>query len=390
MSCLGKFAPKRNRCSLALLLVAAALSTLAFLLRTPMGFVLAVYFSNWSVYGPQHFPSHLPADKLTHVFYAFMKVDPDSGRVALLDPWADVEMPIGPAKGCLGSLAALKRQHRNLKVVMSVGGWGTAQAFSSIVAARAKRDAFVASIVDLVVQHQFDGVDVDWEYPASPMEGTRLVELLQQLRSAMLAVRSGLLLTVAAPASPSHISNLHVAQMDRHLSFWNIMCYDFAGAGWLSRTAYHANLHGANGDNSFNCDATISAYCSLGVATDKLVLGMPMYGRSFYEPESPTVGVPFNSNSPYESDTIDYKDIPTEKVYFDSNRTAAFTFDKAKNLVITYDSPRCAREKARYVKKRGLRGGFWWDSKGDSEHSLVGAFVELLGPKALETQENWV
>lgn len=357
-------------------------------------YVSGVYFSNWSVYGPKHFPSDVDLAHVSHVFYAFMQVDGATGKVSLSDSWADAELEVDGENGCLGLWMALKEKHRHLKVVMSIGGWGTSHAFQETGRSPQKLQKFVESVGDLVAKYKFDGVDIDWEYPASAGEGAQLCEMLEMLRDSLDNIRGDMLLTVAAPASSSHLDNYHMGRMDRVLSFWNVMCYDFTGAGWSSKTGTHLNLYGHNGDNDLNVDLVIGEYISRGIRPHKIVMGMPMYGRSFYTPTSPDIGVSFNHNLPYPTDTVDYYEISPETEKYDGKRVAAHMYDAEKRLFITYDNPQCVAEKARYVTAHGLGGGFWWDSKGEARNSnrkLVEVFVEQVGgAQLLDHTLNWV
>lgn len=47
------------------------------------------YFTSWSIYQRNFLPSEIPADKLSILNYAFAKIV--DNRIALADPWADVE-----------------------------------------------------------------------------------------------------------------------------------------------------------------------------------------------------------------------------------------------------------------------------------------------------------
>lgn len=362
-----------------------------------------VYFSNWSVYHKKHFVKDIPAHLVTHIFYAFFKINTHSGAVEYSDSWCDTEMPMeltlkpnSQVRGSLEQLLELKHTNRHLKVCMSIGGWGAGPAFTEVMRHHKKMTTFVTSCLFLVSKHKFDGIDIDWEYPQSRGEANLLVELLHQLRNSAdkKFPNADIQLTIAAPAGEENISVLDLRSLDKYLSFFNVMCYDFAGSSWSDRTAFHSNLFGGNGDNNLNCAEVISEYIRGGVKPSKLVFGMPCYGRSFLRTQRPSIGERFHKGSNGGNETIDYKDLPLDnnQEYFDYRKISAFSFNPTSGIFVSYDNPQSSRVKAKYVRLNKLGGGMWWDSSGDAvekERSLVYAFVSQLGgPKVLDSSKN--
>lgn len=328
--------------------------------------ITGIYFSNWSVYGRKHSLVDINWSHVTHIFFAFLKID-GAGTVLFLDPWCDLDMPLPAAaaaaavngtnstttKGLMGQIRLLKHHHPQVKVMCSIGGWGTNASFEALVTDSAKAGRFVESTAKLVREYNFDGVDLDWEYPNSRQQGQFLTTLVVALRRALPSA----LLSIAAPANLDNINQLDMT-IDRELDFWNVMTYDFCG-GWSHKAGFHSNLLGDNGDNNLNGHKVISYYVQKGIPSHKLVLGMPAYGRTFVGAKR--IGSRFNS-----SETIDYKNLPlpgTTPIY-DDKRVATSCTD-GKQLVV-YDDPRSVAVKAKYIRSQGLGGGFFWDSAGDT------------------------
>lgn len=197
------------------------------------------------IYGRKYFPQNIPADKLTHVLYSFGDNRPD-GEVFLTDEWSDIQIHYEGDSwndqgtdnlyGNLKQLYLLKQKNRNLKILLSIGGWTYAHEqkhFDAPAATAEGRKKFADSCVTLIKNLGFDGIDIDWEYPQNPEQGQQLFLLLQEIRNAMdqyaqlLEQKTGerphFALTIAAPAGESNYKNMPMGQLAQVLDFINLM-----------------------------------------------------------------------------------------------------------------------------------------------------------------------
>lgn len=177
------------------------------------------------------------------------------------------------------------------------------------------RETFARTAVALLKDHPFDGLDIDWEYPETPQHGSDFVALLKSVRdeldgySICLPSRPHFLLTIASPAGPLNFPNYPFAEIDRYLDFWNMMAYDYAGS-WDTLTGHQANVFSSVSvpeATPFSTDNAVKYYINQGVAANKIVVGMPLYGRAFQNTGG--LGVSFSGTGPgsWENGVWDYK-----------------------------------------------------------------------------------
>jgi chitinase len=300
-------------------------------------------------------------------------------------------------------LNLLKKKNRNLKVLLSIGGWTYSSNFKGPASTPEGRSTFAKSSLELVKNLGFDGLDIDWEYPASSSEAADFVSLLQECRNALdahaatLPGKPRLELTVACPAGAQNYEKLDMPAMDRLLDFWNLMAYDYAGS-WDAVAGHQANLFPSGSDPAstpFSTAKALEYYTSHGVPSRKIVMGMPLYGRAFENTDGP--GKPYNGvgDGTWERGVYDYKKLPLEGATEHDVKElgASYCYSPDKRTMVTYDTVSMARQKAQFIKDKGLGGAMWWESSADkpAEASLIGNVVNVLGgPTGLQRVENCI
>ncbi|KAL8711505.1 MAG: hypothetical protein Q9220_004163 [cf. Caloplaca sp. 1 TL-2023] len=348
------------------------------------------YFVNWAIYGRNYQPQDLPADQLTHVLYAFANVKPD-GTVFLTDTYSDLEKHYPTdswndkgtnAYGCTKQLYLLKKKHRHMKVILSIGGWTYSANFAGPATSPQGRATFAKTAVQLIQDMGFDGVDIDWEYPKDDNEAKAYVELLAAIRKEYGANKY--LLTTACPAGPVNYEKLHMKDMDKYLDFWNLMAYDYSGS-FDTHAGHQANLFHSDANPTstpFSTDKAIQYYTSHGVAAHKIIMGMPLYGRAFLQTDGPGKSYNGVGVGSFENGIWDFKVLPKAgaQEHVDNKVGASWSYDAGQKMMVTYDNKAMAVQKTQYIKNKKLGGGMWWEASGDrkGDGSLIGTVVHEL------------
>jgi chitinase len=365
------------------------------------------YYAAWTVYRDFEV-SAIPAAQLTHINYAFANISED-GDIVLGDPWADVEMPDPNDKsgaeiqGNFRQLQLLKAAYPHLKTLISVGGWSWSERFSDVALTAESRARFARSAVDFITRYGFDGVDLDWEYPTGsgdpgnverPQDPENFILLLAELR-AQLDARGATdgrpyLLTIAAGAGRTAYAPLDWPRIHPLLDWINVMTYDMSGP-WSSVTGFNAPLYDSQPQppEGTSADTTLRDFVALGVPADKLVLGVPFYGRGWANAgptndglHQPFSGLPAGTR---EQGAYDYADLAANYIrdgvrHWHDAAQVPWLYDPATGVMISYDDPQSLTTKAAYVRAQGLGGIMIWELSTDDGTLLTAIDAALSAP----------
>ena len=325
-------------------------------------------------------PAVIHPEKLTHINFSFAHIA--DGRAVL-------DMP-GSAKD-LATLRALKKTKPRLKVLVSVGGW-TADGFSDAALTDASRHAFAVSVIQMLRDNDLDGVDLDWEYPGQGAAGIKYREedkgdftlLLKTLRHELDTAGAATqhtganhyLLTIAA-ADREYFDHVEVSRLHVYVDWINEMAYDFFNS-LTPTTGHHAGLYrskfGAPTDRT--ADAAVKQYLAAGVPADKIVLGVPFYGRAFAGVTAKNHGI----DQPYErfQDFYSYDDLVQKFIgkegyirYWDAEAQVPYLWNEASRSFISYEDPQSLGIKVCYVRDQHLGGVMFWELKLDRNDELL-------------------
>ncbi|MDX9904444.1 MAG: glycoside hydrolase family 18 protein [Bacteroidales bacterium] len=336
--------------------------------------------------------SQINASSLTHINYAFANII--NGEVMFGSEGIDnTDMNADDIR----ALNALKKVNPDLRILISVGGWGWSGNFSDAALTDSSRNRFAASAARFIKEYSLDGIDIDWEYPNHPGAGntyrtedvhnfTLMLECVRKHIDSLAAAegrKDKYLLTIATGASEVYAANTELGPLSQYLDFINIMTYDFHhGASY--QTGHHANLHISSFDapDGDATDKAVELHLKAGVPPAKLNFGIPFYGRIWkgVEPinnglyrEAATTG----AGMPY-AEVLEALDNPAFTRFYDSSAASPFLWNESDSVFVSYEDVTSIAARMKYVREKGLGGVMFWEYTEDVGGKLLQAITDGL------------
>ncbi len=334
-------------------------------------FNIIAYYSH----GPEMVDS-IPAEKLTHIIFSFCHL---KGNKLAVDNARDTLT--------IQKLAGLKKRNPDLKVLLSLGGWGGCQTCSDVFSSKAAIHEFSESVLALNRYFGTDGIDLDWEYPAiagypghtyKPADRRNFTTLVKDLRNTL---GNQYEISFAAGGFQTFLDeSIEWVEVMKTVNRVNIMSYDLVH-GYSTATGHHTPLFSTDKQKE-SAHNSIQYLKRIGIPANKIVIGAAFYARVWE-------GVAPENNGLYQPGKfkmgINFKDFDTKLSqsngythYWDETAHAPYAYNAKEKLFATFDNKRSIARKTQYVIDEGLDGIMFWELSHDIfEGGLVDTIFKL-------------
>lgn len=327
-------------------------------------------------------------EQLTQIIYSFLHLQ---GNALALDNARD--------SVALEYLSLLKEDHPNLKVLISLGGWGGCESCSEVFATQQGRSEFARSVKEILLSYKLDGIDLDWEYPAiAGYAGHRYVPedrehfslLVQELRATL---GDDYELSFAAGGFDSFLENS--VEWDKVMPLLdrvNLMSYDLVSGG-SPFTGHHTPLY-STAEQIRSANHAIQFLDSLNIPKEKIVIGAAFYARvwegveergnrGLYQPGTFQQAITYNRLDDY------FRENPGFDYHWDSVAQAPYSYNPEQKLFATYDDSLSIALKTQYVIENELGGIMFWQLSGDNTHEgLLEVIDRVKSGETISTAEE--
>ena len=278
-----------------------------------------------------------------------------------------------------------KNKYPNLKVLVSLGGWGGCETCSDVFSSKDAREEFAKSTAEIIKFYNADGIDLDWEYPGisgypghkwKPEDKENFTDLVVLLRKYM---KEGDILSFAAGASTRFFENsVEWNKVMPLVDNVNLMTYDFYGSG-SKQTGHHTALGSLDfeGRSAFN---SIEELISYGVKPEQIFIGGAFYIKTFKNIDNKSNGLGQNAEWNRSYNQINFEEVKENfSFYWDDKANAPYAYDSVNKVFATFDDHKSIKLKSEYAIENKLGGIMFWQLMNDKKKDgLLSTMVKAV------------
>ena len=297
---------------------------------------------------------------LTHIAHAFA--------------WPDASGNLVVPAGLLYPELNAAAHASDVKIILSLGGWGNCAGFPGMASTAANRARFIGQLVDFCRTNAYDGVDIDWEFVSSDAEKANFTLFIEALGAALKSQTPPLLLTTATPSGNYYGRWIDYERLADDFDFIGFMTYDYHGE-WSDHSGHNSPLYAPPGDTCGSLDETFAYARGRQVPLNRLLVGVAFFGRSF---DCGAMGLPFTTSQGW--DYVDILALPASEWTRVWDGDAQVPYMRRTNgaMVISYDDMSSVGLKCQYVKDKTSAGVIIWELGGDFR-SGNSELLEVIG-----------
>ena len=346
--------------------------------------------------------SNLFKEKMNMIYYAF-GIPQENGTVSLNTTYLD-------------TVKQLKNDGIRVLLVIDGANSSALEAMVKLCNSDTTRQTFVNSIISLITTHNFDGVDIDWEFPGTSglsgftteIDQKNLNKLLRDLRQGLDALQdsegSPYIISTAIPATSwgsvryDFKGDAEVGGINTYCDYVNVMSYDLNNSNF---TSHVAGCYTSTAANNYRFGAVYGAeqFIKLGLSKEKVILGSAAYGKAYKVTGTVNMGATYpalgvsgqltkidNLSGSFTTGTIYYSTIMqlmsnnnyvkyTE--YNNGKVVGSYLYNETNQIFITYDSEEAIKEKCNYAKANGM-GIMVWAYGEDATDTVINTICNNL------------
>jgi chitinase len=304
-----------------------------------------------------------PTQELTHIIFSFCHLNGNQLHVDNIRDTATIQ-----------KLVSLKQTHPDLKVILSLGGWGGCKTCPDVFATEKGRTEFVYSVKELTNYFHTDGIDLDWEYPALvnvpgypfyPEDKDHFTALIRLLRKELGNDKE---ISFAAGGYTDYLkTSIDWKNVAPLVNYINLMTYDLVN-GYATMTGHHTPLFSTPGQVE-STDHAVRYLDSIGVPLHKIAIGLAFYGRVFNDVDSVNGGLyqpcHFYRGISYRDQAMWLSADSGWTYHWDPIARAPWSYNARKRRMASYDDTASVRLKTLYALRKGLGGVMFWQLTED-------------------------